>query len=132
MSLNSWKKEYYVGRVRTAGKGALTAVEHSLKKWEGLLPKNLKKHGVHISHNEVYNPETGASFPIDCTSCALCHSTIDKYQTIDCNECTITHATGQRCDGNNSPYSAFLDHSNPKPMIKVLKKTKAYIMKEAK
>lgn len=132
MSLNSWKKEFYIGRVRSAGKDPLKAVEHSLRKWEGLRPNNLKKHGMIISHAEVYNPKTHNSLPIDCTTCALCHSTLDEYDSIDCNECTITKATGSRCDGNNSPYSALLDDGNPKKMIKVLKKSQAYLKKEAK
>lgn len=127
MSINSWKKEFYKGRIKQAAKDPLAATEHSLKKWKGLKDKHLTKHGLVHRYGDLRNPDTGNEFGIDDSSCALCqHVKLDPAH-YGCAPCPIVKATGCKCDGDSSPYSAWLKNKDPQPMIQVLKATRKYL-----
>ncbi len=132
MSLSSWKKEFYKGRIKQAAKDPLAAVEHSLKKWKGLRAKNIAAHKVEISHGDVFNPVTCNSFSIDADSCALCQMCKydDGYSRINCSKCPIVQVTGKVCDGSQatpSPYGVWVKEGNPEPMIAVLKQVRKHL-----
>ena len=120
MSLQTWKKEFYpipAEQVLSAD-----AVAHSLRKWEGLKPKNLAKHDL-ISHGEVIIDDDGNELGIDASSCALCNHYIDD----DCAECPLALVRGGvSCAMRDSPYHAFMESDDPNPMIKWLKKAMTY------
>lgn len=136
MSLASWKKEFYQGRLRDAARSPLAAVEHSLRKWEGLRKVNLDAHGVVIECSDVVNPDTDTRFGIDCDSCALCKmctSTITSWRGslsphTDCDKCPIVLATGEECDGGGSPYDKWVDFDDPVPMIAALNAARVYLL----
>lgn len=133
MSLNSWKKEFYQGRIREAAKDPLAAVEHSLQKWKGLKAKHLAKHGLEHCHGDIRNIDTGKEFSIDDTSCALCQYTkpAPGYGSI-CTDCPVVAAIGRKCDGDSSPYSEWLKNKDPQPMIELLKATRKHLQNKAK
>ena len=128
MSLNSWKQEFYQGRIKTAAKDPITATQHSLKKWKGLKAKNLEKHGLKPSYGNIVNPDTDRAFSIDAGSCALCVSTKTRWDDgVVCSMCPIHQATGDKCDGGGSPYIMWIKNHDPKPMIQLLKRTLNYL-----
>lgn len=45
MSIKTWKEEFYPVKPRKS-MTTKEAIEHSLRKWEGLRKSNLKKHGL--------------------------------------------------------------------------------------
>ncbi len=50
MSLATWKAEFYPFTAeKCAAEFPEEALDHSIRKWEGLSPENLKKHGVLLS-----------------------------------------------------------------------------------
>ena len=51
MSLKTWKKEFYPQSAKRTKQSE--AVEHSLHKWRGILPANLKKHGLNRDINRI-------------------------------------------------------------------------------
>ena len=142
MSVNSWLKEFYPVDA-SEGMTNLEAVRHSLKKWRGLKPENLERHRVDVKAPAGYFRSgrllTGRSqghLLINDSSCALCH----KHSEVDdCKSCPIVRTVGRRCDkrvyvgdtgGGTSPWHRFDDMSDPEPMIAVLEKAEAALIRE--
>lgn len=134
MSLNSWKDEYYP----VPASEAEDPLEHSIRKWEGLLKKNLKKHKLVLSNSggvlyedivDLYEKYSN-SFCVDVSTCALCHKYLGKYGD-SCPECPLNRYLGHRCD-TKGPYNVFLDKHDARPMLRALKATKKMLEKEDK
>lgn len=125
MSLASWKREFYP--VPASKVPADEALDHSIRKWRGLLPTALERHGCERSEfGEVVGPGR-ASLDIDTASCALCtHHYWDKF----CKNCPLAIARGNvaccvRARGETvSPYHAWADLGDPKPMLVQLRRAK--------
>jgi len=128
MSLSSWKKEFYPVPATKSKSFELQAAEHSLLKWTGLLPKNLKKHELTIDFWGDLQGKTG-SFKINASTCALCQRHVLRRNLL-CGTCIINEKFIQ-CDHPDSAYRRWRDDRNPKPMINVLKKC-VKILKERK
>ena len=128
MSLATWMKEFYPKEASEV-KGRAAAMRHSLRKWIGLLPSHMRKHGITKDNRTVWCGEL--AFDIDDYSCALCCL---FYGFHGCDECPLTEILGERCDsGSESPYSVWISTGNPKPMIAALRKAmKKYGVKELK
>ena len=122
MSIKSWRAEFYPCSAKSAA-AKKDPIGHSLRKWIGLLPKNLKKHGVVFSWGEgkpiILNEDT-------CALCVIHHDKIGSY----CAGCPLMVIQGNRdCDddfgddGDDevSPYWLGM-RGNPRPMIEALKK----------
>jgi hypothetical protein len=117
MSLATWKKEFYpVPASKVSKKNALA---HSLKKWEGLLKNNLKKHGVESYRGCI---SEGYSFlDIDSSSCALCihHDSDFPY----CSGCPLHKSLGRACSTfSGAEYESFTSHGDAKPMFFALRR----------
>lgn len=135
MSLKTWKLEFYPVKARTVRKE--DALDHSLRKWEGLTEENLKKHGVKRIWGGFrlvcdYSPHK--TMQIDGKSCALCNHYLDKSKLRPCSDCLIVKHTGHTCDWSDeeddggeglSPWEHWIGHEDPQPMIDLLKSTKA-------
>lgn len=118
MTLKTWKKEFYP-KAPTKKMTTREAIEHSIKKWEGLRPENLEKHGMRISSHRIEDELD--DLDINADSCALCKK---FYFDFECVECPLYQQLGKRCDANSrSPYQIWRDKDNPVPMIKALKRT---------
>ena len=120
MSIKTWIKEFYPIPVTKVSKKH--ALKHSLKKWEGLLKKNLKKHQVYMVHiqgfqlidNKNKNP---SDFSKDDT-CALCWH---FYQYVNCGCCPIAkHSIN--CNFINSAYQKSVTSQDARPMVELLRK----------
>ena len=118
MSIKTWKKEFYpVSATSRMSKKA--AIEHSIKKWEGLLPENLKKHVVISKYGDIHDDEI--NFEISDQSCALCQ----KYFLECCIKCPLYEKLGFECgkgtieDGDGWTY--YMDEGSPELMLKNLR-----------
>lgn len=124
MSLTSWKPEFYpIEAKRVKPKKALA---HSLQKWEGLLPNNLKKHQIRLQNtislclvDDNIDPDTATYkegiLYIDAKTCALCY----HYYDSGCEQCPLAQYLGRRCD-NDGPYTEAF-HGDVKPMVHALR-----------
>ena len=129
MSLATWKKEFYPVTASAAAKYSwLRAIDHSLRKWTGLLPKNLKKHGAHINAWGDIEDDTNAELTIDENSCSLC-AKADVRGSKNCARCPILINVGVKC---TDAFREFMYTQDPKPMIKLLETTSALHLAAAK
>lgn len=123
MSLATWKEEFYpIAAHKVAAEDALA---HSLRKWRGLTPENLARHGV--SHDSGYLFDTDEHLWINDTTCALCYLHLAPFEHHDCSaRCPLAILRdGQACDQPRelpdlSPYSTFTEHGDPAPMIALI------------
>lgn len=112
MSISTWKKEFYpTPALRCSKKNALA---HSLRRHEGTLKKNLRKHSVTWE-------DIDALFPDDCEACALC----SHYHTglRNCRpECPLMPRGAIYGCGTASPYKRSFDAKDARPMVRALRK----------
>lgn len=119
MSIETWKKEFYpVSATSRMSKKA--AIEHSIKKWEGLLPENLKKHNVVISrYGVIYDGKI--NFEISDQSCALCQ----KYFGECCIKCPLYEKLGFECGKGKieagDGWVSYMEEGDPELMLKNLR-----------
>ena len=119
MSIATWMDEFYPVAARKVLKEE--SLQHSLRKWEGLLDENLARHGLEKGAYGVIT-DGRVSFDVDSTSCALCyhHTVFD----VECGDCplvalaTFAHEE-YACE---KEYWAFSVGDDPKPMIALLRK----------
>lgn len=123
MSLETWNEEFYPISAMDVKitKSELYCALHSLKKWIGYRPENLKKHEV--TAKDVDYP--GAR------NCALCNlHGFNETDSADCSKCILTEIRGVPCDERlpgqsfkgyyQSPYHSYHRDDNPEPMIELL------------
>jgi hypothetical protein len=126
MSLETWKAEFYP--IPADEVSVDDAVQHSLRKWRGLTKENLEKHA--LSQKDFFIKENDGDYPllsIDDSTCALCYHFINDK----CVACPLFKVLSKRCDDEEncsfkeSSYGAFVEESNPLPMIEALEKAAA-------
>lgn len=120
MSLESWKAEFYPTKANSI-EAMADPIGHSLRKWEGALKKNLRKHCVSFADHYVYKEGEGIPFAFTGWNCALCERFYDEDElnTESCEECPIVELTGDDC------LDAFSQSADiPMPMIRLLRKVK--------
>lgn len=131
MSLKTWKEEFYPVSANKVSKQ--DALEHSIKKWEGLRLENLKRHGLIQNRRAITEDRSFAYFNIDSDSCALCQHYAGKNSCIGCPLYHIRHNT--KCDVRNfeisvdAVYHEFVNNENPEPMIKELIEARNWVDK---
>lgn len=124
----AWLKKFYPKPANKVSKK--DAVNHSLKKWQGLL--EIKSYGI-LRMNTDSKGHFGKDFylVVDDSSCALCAHFIDE--DTECPKCPLSIVRGgakcatKRDDEEMSPYDLYTKKNNPKPMIKWLEVAKAYV-----
>ncbi len=126
MSLETWKEEFYQYDVYSE-EAEESPILHSLNKWKGLLPNNLKKHNVRIvqeNWDTVLKDENDEVFSVDAKTCALCQ------WSDGCDNCKLAEMRGGvpcdefKEDEDESPWSALKNRQDPRPMIQQLILTK--------
>ena len=154
MTFKTWKQEFYPISARIAADRAKTVdgfddvalAQHSLRKWQGLRPENLKRHGVEVvkyNHGAKYitSGNSLVELNIDSGTCALCDAHIKGYDEADdpCETCPLYQSRGKvACDDYNedededeenieSPWHQFAINNDPEPMIKALEDTLAFL-----
>lgn len=124
MSLATWKKEFYPTPASKVTKKK--ALEHSIKKWEGLLEENKARHKVVVKNGDVFGQSGRQAIKIDSSTCALCHHYLEDSDIENqCRKCPGAIANGRACcRGVRSPYAMFYETYNAKPMLFWLMKAK--------
>lgn len=152
MSMQSWKNEFYPISASEAAEyfrnGDLSehdVTEHSLRKWRGLRPENLAKHGIVRSTSAgscIGDPSEKPGgvmldwFGVDAGTCSLCqvydpeevYDEVSGDCVVECNDCPLFLSRGKvSCDSRmrgeeRSPYWDFVTHGDPEPMIAALEK----------
>ncbi len=121
---DDWLAKYYP--VSASGCGKKDALDHSILKWSGLHPHVLKIYGLKaVKGIGVVEIESDVFvLGITGSTCALCKF----YASLVCNRCPPTKANGRNCESGgtktNSPFFIWWDRSDPKPMLKWLRKAK--------
>lgn len=126
MSLKTWKAEFYIIPAgKAAKKTKLEAIEHSLQKWMGTTPANLKKHRVvYKDHSVVEIIPDGRmfyempSFEFTGGNCSLCEKyvVVSWQKPTNCSKCPLSERNGQKDCIREYRQSAY----NPDAMIKLL------------
>ena len=134
MSMQSWKEEFYPIEAEEVPEEL--ALDHSIKKWEGLQTANLIKHSVIMEGIKLKNdaPYTNPYdiLIISASSCALCmhhHNDFGTQQT--CKTCpirTVSESQNVVFGVNTEPclaeYLEATKHYNTVPMLQLLQQTK--------
>lgn len=137
MSIESWKAEFYPVDADTAahvGASQLELIRHSLRKWRGLQPDELQKHGVRACGNNrriAADPSDleKDSFRASGETCALC-AYHHRRSFSTCVPCPLSIARGGvPCDEGQgtpsemtSPWDVWITAGDPAPMIMWLTK----------
>ena len=118
MSLATWTAKFYPVTVVHVSKK--TAAAHALRKWEGFRRQNRNAHQVGaVLLQQAFS---GTS------TCALCSHYFKIMERPQCQHCPLTKVrNGAPCwntrdDERDSPYHAWMEKTNPLPMIHWLKK----------
>lgn len=119
MSLQTWKEKYYpetasyFDSLAPNKRNTRAALAHSLNKWRGLKPANLKRHGVSKELDKACISDGSNKLRIDGESCALC----SMYANGNCVGCPIKEVTS-RC--RKYQYYTFVEDGDPEAMISCL------------
>lgn len=118
MSLREWKKEFYpVSAVELANviPTDLEMLRHVLKKWLGLRPAAMEKHGLQLVDFNFLSDGVEL-LPIDGSTCALCEIYLNPQGVSRCLGCPL-NSKGLKC---TVEYKEFYYNGNPEPMIQLL------------
>ena len=124
MSLQSWKSEFYPVPADAVPEDL--ALAHSLKKWIGLRPENLKRHDVEFTGTRVHQPGIpDEQLYIEGSSCALCHYHLHpELPRWDgrCRSCPLYAVRGVPCDEPtvSNPWGDRIN--SVEPMIQLLER----------
>lgn len=130
MTIKSWTEEFYPIKADDISiiKNPVAAIKHCIKKWEGLRPESLERHAVEKREGADIQDvkDENDIFDINSDTCALCARNV----VMGCDSCELAGARGgiNCCDNTTkdekmSPYDAWMQKSDPEPMIFWLKKT---------
>jgi hypothetical protein len=139
MTAKSWKKEYYpidaetfCGKNHTA-RNILDAAKHSLRKWEGTLPKNRAKHGVKLNkrYSELRDKYGETFMNFGTNTCTLCQIFMEESKGYpNCYMCPLAKDFGS-CYRHNSVYhEAVVNSTKLGLMVKALRHVVKNLEKE--
>jgi hypothetical protein len=124
MSMKSWIKEFYPSAPQPGWTG-MRAAKHSLRKWEGALLPNLRRHGVVYQGWTVSNRDRQRDGRSDLffsyMSCALCVKFLlkDCEDPHPCRNCPLSELQGGGC-GVAGPYMQ--SRHRAWPMVRMLRR----------
>ena len=119
----------------------ISALKHSIRKWEGLRPETLREYGVYYDSRvswvfpDYINPEeldthSDPYLHINATSCALC-----ALKSVSCEDCSIGSylaSTGEMQIPQDElncleQFRKMVKDKNPEPMISLLNETLKWV-----
>lgn len=141
MSLDTWKAEFYPCSANAMQDASpVDVVQHSLNKWRGMRIENLTRHGCDVSvDRDIICEATESRLGISGGSCSLCQAYMGKdpdENAPTCSMCPLYIVRGgNACEkpaGEEalSPWSMWMIHVDPEPMIMWLEKTLAYVQEK--
>lgn len=132
MGLDTWKQRYYTEPADSgsATSSAKVALDHSIRKWEGMFAGTLEAHGLRTINDGrgIFNTDgTPGYLRIGAESCALCAMFFTAFADHPCGTCPLAESRGGvACDKETnvereSPWGAWLYKADPKPMLEALR-----------
>lgn len=125
MSIETWKAEFYPRPAQAISEE--DALDHSIRKWEGLQPDALEKHVLFVVKNLIWEISSRpSSHKVGRKDCALCVQYLVKVNHLDdcCERCPIFKFRGSACcEGVGNPWYAFMK-GNAAPMLDLLRQVK--------
>lgn len=122
MSIETWESESYPTPAFEASGSPLEAAQHSLLKWQGLLPENLKKHSLILADCDLYEVVyEDPKFSVSANNCALCllAERLNGHERFgSCSSCPMHTELGTTCD--NKLWSKFVCINDAQPMVDTL------------
>ena len=136
---SDWLAKYYPEPASEAAKRSwVDALEHSIRKWTGFRPKELDKFGLAKppglflaelkSLDRVAVEGRTSWMGATAGTCALCQreDITSDPEGEGCRGCPLYIVRGAPCYGplrvgRRSPYHAFVDGSDPEPMLRLLR-----------
>jgi hypothetical protein len=128
MSLESWKQEFYPKKaisfenIELTKENLINALDHAIKKWEGITRENLQKHACFVSFSEVRSRCDVLSVTIDSSTCSLC--VMIRLLHSNCSKCPLYKHLKTECFEENEPYHVFEKTKSPIEMINALRETR--------
>lgn len=126
MSLKTWTKYYY--RVEAEKVPRRDMLAHSIRKWTGLAPETLKKHGLGTNAwGDIVERDGVEGMSIDSESCALCHRFYKPHSEGGaCARCPLAKSLGFPCDEEGiGPYAVWRKTGDNRPMLNALKRVRS-------
>lgn len=123
-----WRRLYYPVEASDAAKeGALAAVDHCIKKWEGFLPSVLTAFGFYHADNSavILNRDDTEVIGAYRNTCALCV----RYDD-DCRRCPVTLAGSLPCSDphQQSAWWHWYKTGDPGPMLDTLRRARSWVL----
>lgn len=134
MSKESFLAEFYPIPADEATSSWLEATNHSIRKWKGLLPNNLKKHnqqtGTKEHERHIVSTIYGRTLSYGTSTCALCLLAFKRQegQQDYCENCPLFLLYGIECGERNSAYTESRLSKNPQLMINALYATQRFLL----
>lgn len=95
----------------------IEAIKLSLRKWQGLLSKNLKKYGLKSDGSKVTDNNNCVIIYISASSCSLCELYFSMSDS--CDKCPLSKHLGYTCDYSNGVEPSVYNRSIEDPSIMV-------------
>lgn len=137
-----WVKKYYPTPAAKCPKSK--ALEHSVRKWEGLQKSVLRDYGLTLAEGVLWAPayRTGTNddcpaynvvLQIDAGSCSLCHHYMPEDEDDDCLSCPLFNLLGKRCDdfGEDDARSLYMRATRDGDMAAMLNALKKAVVLNA-
>lgn len=129
---SDWLKKYYPVKADEVKGTDIDLIDHSIRKWEGLLDLelyglSLNKPGHYVKQNE---PSGKSVLLFDGESCALCQ---EYYDEDNCDQCPLSISIGKACDrASNTGPGLFRNglYDDPQIMIDALKKARELVIEK--
>ncbi len=128
MSLQSWKNEFYPTKASSyLDSPWKDAIDHSLKKWEGLTKNSIDKHNLLLSNGVLIDKEDQTNrMHLSFSNCALCLKSenelyndpeMDFHSDPICKKCPIYLISETNCEFQ---FDTFKERNDPLPMLSLL------------
>lgn len=124
MSYKTWSEEFYpifAEDINQKGVSEEELIQHSLTKWKGILPENLKKHGGKLfTATPTDDPRVefeDRNFYLGTDTCSLCI----KYWYSCCYPCPLQQQ-GDECGKKESPYNVAVFRGDIVSIVNALQK----------
>lgn len=115
MSIESWKAEFYQTDAKSTS-SIFEALDHSIVKWKGMLPRNASRHGItHECGSGYICDETGHAIPMDNHSCALC-----MYMNDRCADCPLRLVGNGPCYISGEPFDLWYEQDDARAIVRAL------------
>ena len=129
LTIKSWCQDHYPTSAHEfrKNKDTLTAIKHTLRKWQGARVEILDKHNLKFTRGSLLD-EKLVKFTFSAETCSLCELSSDENGDLrNCEICPFHVVIGRACTTNEydqysdgSEFGIWYHDGDPEPMIKSL------------